>query len=126
MEPPSQPVGDPGSPRRRFPDALYLWLLPFFAGGVALHLWQPQRLLPCICAAIPAGLALLLLAVLLGMPVVRGKTSEWGPAVVAVYVAAALFLNSLWPLALLIPALAAMIRWRAVRVQTGHRRHEDA
>jgi hypothetical protein len=29
-------------------------------------------------------------------------------------------MNSVWPLAMLLPALIFLVRWRAVRIQTGH------
>lgn len=42
-------------------------------------------------------------------------------AMVLAYVGIAAIADSLWPIALLLPALVVAIKWRAVAVQTGHR-----
>ena len=104
------------------PDRLYLALIPFFAAGVAIQIWNPRRLFPCWCVAIPIGILLLTAAALLVVPARRRPaTNAWGPPVVLAYLALAAFVNSLWPAVMLLPALILIIKWRVIQVQTGHR-----
>jgi hypothetical protein len=104
------------------PDRLYFTLIPFFAAGVALHIWDPRRVLPCWCMAIPLGILLLTAAALLVIPARKEQTtSAWGPPLVLAYLAATALMNSLWPLVMLLPALILIVKWRAIQVQTGRR-----
>ena len=104
------------------PDRIYLALIPFFALGIVIQVANPRRLLPCWCLAIPIGIVLLIAAVLMAIPARhRGSANAWGSPVVFAYLAASAFVNSVWPLAMLLPALILVIKWRAVAVQTGRR-----
>jgi len=108
------------------PDRIYLALVPFFALGVVIQVWNPRRVLACWCLAIPIGMLLLIAAVLVAIPVRRrGSANSWGPPVVFAYLAASALVNSMWPLVMLLPALILVIKWRAVQVQTGRRPPED-
>lgn len=94
-----------------------LWTLPVtYAAGVALHLWIPLRLLPWWILAVPLGATILVASKPLLFPSPRrspdGRTLA-GAAVA--YAGAALLVNSLWPLVLLVPAVSFAVRWGSPR-----------
>jgi hypothetical protein len=95
---------------------------PFVVAGVVLHLIRPARLLPDWWMGVAIGLPL----VAGGVAIALVADHRWAkPAGAVVASAGAGFaVNSVWPLVLLLPALVLAVRWRVVRVQTGHRPHE--
>ncbi len=95
---------------------------PFLLGAVAIHLAAPRRLFGTWWPAILlAGAALAAAAILIGAALRnehRRNLLLFAPPLAFPLLAGAL--DSVWPLALLLPALIFVVRWRAVRIQTGH------
>ena len=99
-----------------------LLFVPFFGAGVLLHLWKPIELLGNRWVASALGIALVGAAVVLAFWAGgAGSAVRLQSAAALGYLGAAFIVDSVWPIALLLPALAFIIRWRAVTVQTGRR-----
>ncbi len=97
------------------------WLyIPAFGLGAGLHAAHPIHLVPSVCigAIVAAGIAAA--AATVGVPALgRQAPLRIGIALLLLYVAASFALNSVWPLALLLPLFAFFVRWRAIEDQTG-------
>ncbi len=101
-------------------DRLQWFYLPAFAVGVGLHLAQPVHLVPSFRIGAIVASCVAVTAVIIGIPAIgRQAPRQMGIAFLLLYVAASFALNSVWPLALLLPLFAFMVRWRAVQKQTG-------
>jgi hypothetical protein len=103
-------------------DRIHLVFPPFVVAGIVLHLVSPARLLPEWWMGLAVGLPLVAAGVAI-LIVAEGRWAAPAGALVA-SVGVGFAVNSVWPIALLLPAVVLAIRWRAVRVQTGHRPHE--
>ena len=103
-------------------DRIHLIFPLFVVAGIVLHFISPARLLPEWWMGLAVGLPLVAAGgAVLG--VAEGRWAKPAGALVA-SVGVGFAVNSIWPIALLLPALVLAARWRAVRVQTGHRPHE--
>ena len=98
--------------------------VPFLAGGILVDLWRPLRVFPSWGAAVAVGAVLVVAGAALIVPARRTSAASdrrLAGGLLAAYVGISLVANSWWPILFLIPGLAAVIRWRAVQVQTGRR-----
>jgi hypothetical protein len=103
---------------------LALPFVVFFAAGILLHLWRPVRILPEWWIALLIGVLLGVGALSLALPAIWGTAvseERLQAAAGLAYLGGALGANSAWPIALLLPALVLVIRWRAILIQTGRR-----
>lgn len=96
--------------------------VPFLIGAVVIHVFASRRLFPdrwmgVVLAAAALGAALAVIAVAVTEPRRRHRL-VFAPPLAYPLLAGAL--NSVWPLAMMLPAFILIVRWRAVRIQTGH------
>ena len=100
--------------------------LPFMAAAVVVEVLAPRRLfgawwMGAVLAALAAAVALALSLPALRERSASGKASRRLVLVPPLgYPLLAGAVNSVWPLAVMLPAGIFLIRWRAVRIQTGH------
>jgi hypothetical protein len=105
-------------------DKIPLATLPFLAGGILVDLWRPLRVFDSWGVAVAAGAVLVVAGTALIVPARRSSAAadrRLAGGLLAAYAGISLVANTWWPIIFLIPALAAVIRWRAVQVQTGRR-----
>ena len=105
-------------------DRIPLALVPFLIAGVVLSIWVPLRIFGSWWVGLVAGAVVGIVAIWAIVPVARRSAADdlrLAGGLLAAYAALTLAANTWWPIFLLIPAVAGIIRWRAVRVQTGHR-----
>ncbi len=105
-------------------DRLPLALVPFLLGGITLSFWLPLEVFPERWIGMVAGLV----ALVAGMTLIvrSGARSaaddlQGAAGLLLGYVGVSLAFNSWWPVLALVPALIGIVKWRAVRIQTGRR-----
>ena len=103
-------------------DRVHLVFPPFALAGLLLHAAAPARLLPEWWMGVAAGLPVIAAGIAVAL-VAEGRWALPAGTLVA-SLGFGIAVNSIWPIALMLPAAILAIRWRAVRVQTGHRPHE--
>jgi hypothetical protein len=96
--------------------------VPFLLAAIVIQLAAPRRLFGRWWPAIVlAGAALIGAAILIRRALAddgRRRLLLFAPPLAFPMLAGCL--DSVWPLAMLLPALIFVVRWRAVRIQTGH------
>lgn len=105
-------------------DKIPLAALPFLAAGILVDLWRPIRVFSSWGVAVAVGAVLVVAGAALIVPARRSSAAadrRLAGGLLLAYAGISLVANTWWPIFFLIPGLAAVIRWRAVQVQTGRR-----
>lgn len=98
------------------------WVFPpFLAAGLVIHAFAPLSLVPEWWMGLAIGLPLVAAAGIVAFACDGCEPYRRSLAMILGYVAVSALVDSLWPIALAIPALALAVKWRAIAVQTGHR-----
>ncbi len=102
-------------------DRIHWVFPPFLVAGLVIHLFSPLRLVPEWWMGVVIGVPLLVAAAIVAFACDGCEPYRWSLAMVLGYIGVAAIADSLWPIALLLPALIVAVKWRAIAVQTGHR-----
>ena len=105
-------------------DRIPLVTIPVFLAGLALSRWTPLRIVTPWWIALVIGAVLGVVGLWLLLPVWRRPVDtslRAAAGFLIAYFGLAVLTNTWWPILLILPALAGVVRWRAVRIQTGHR-----